>query len=127
MKLKHTLSLLSVAVVGLAFAAPAIAQEPRTSISAPQGLAPTGVVEVGYPYMAAALDLSGECRVSVNVANGATHDVHVLDCTSGYFRNAARRAATQLSFASSAQARDAVIVVRWTNETPAKPTQTASR
>jgi len=128
-KLKRAFSLLPVSVFGLAFAAPALAEQPRVgaSISAPAYLAPAGAVEVGYPYRAAVHDRSGECRVSVDIANGVTRDVQVLECSAGIFCDSALHAAHQMTFAPTTQATDAIIVLRWTGETPAKAVMAASR
>jgi outer membrane biosynthesis protein TonB len=132
MKLKHTvLGLSLVAFAGFGMAASASAQQPADggrnyAIDLRADVKPVAQTAMDYPYLAARRGLSGECRVSYDVAGGQAHDVRVVSCTSDFFRGEARRAASSLRFRQADRADDAQLTIRWNIEGDAPLAQTAS-
>lgn len=128
MKLKHALSVLAAVALGLAFAAPSMAQEPRPyAINVKADVAPIGKTDIAYPYLAARNGLSGECRLTVDISAGQAHDVRVVACSSELFASQARKAAQHLSFPRNVTAEDSPLTIQWFMDGLAKPLVTASR
>jgi outer membrane biosynthesis protein TonB len=112
--MKHT-TLALAALIGIA--APALAQTaPATAVKADLNLAAQPRAE--YPYMALRSEQSGSCKLAVDVANGEVTAARVLSCTSGMFRNEARRTAATLKFAPNVSQANAEVEIRWTMDAP---------
>lgn len=118
MKLSHlTLGLVAMSVTPFASA---FAQSPLSDPEArPYAIrifadaAPMTPKSIRYPARAANQGLSGHCSLRVDVdANGATHNIEVLACSSILFRHEAARAASALRF-SGAPKSDMPLSIRW--------------